>query len=415
MKILVLSSSFPYPTDTGRKVVMAGFLSFFVSEFGPENILYATSDVEYDRSLASFRVEKLSLGNIVNRGVSVAWHSFVTRRRPIQESILYDNSAMRKVGELVREFRPDILFVDTVRMAQYAEPHSARKIIYLDDLYSMRYEQMLSLMRDRPEIELNALGSFSRFLPNPLINVVKLAQKQLLKTESKLLKKREINVAQNFDKALLLNATEADLLTSTAMSGNVVAVKPLIVPNRTRGSRRFSGEPVFLFLGNLAVPSNRDSLDPFLNVMPQISKRIPNLKLLVVGKGADMNLRAKADSQGPHIQFLDFVPDLEPLMATTAALIAPIVYGTGVKTKILDALYYGLPIISTQSGVDGTGIKAGREALVENDLERYGDCMIAILDRQTNETMSTAGRVFYDARYAPEQVRQEYREIFGRT
>jgi glycosyltransferase involved in cell wall biosynthesis len=128
-----------------------------------------------------------------------------------------------------------------------------------------------------------------------------------------------------------------------------------------------------------------------------------------------MSLRAKAESQGSHIQFLDFVPDLEPLMTTSAALIAPIVYGTGVKTKILDALYYGLPIISTQNGVDGTGIKAGREALVENDLEHYGDCMIAILDRQLNETMSAAGRVFYDAQYAPEQVRQEYRKIFGRT
>jgi glycosyltransferase involved in cell wall biosynthesis len=394
---------------------MAGFLNFFVSEYGPENVVYATSDVEYDDSLASFRVEKLSLGNIVNRSVSVAWHSFATRRRPIQESILFDNSAMQKVSELVGKLKPDILFVDTVRMAQYAEPHSMQKIMYLDDLYSMRYEQMLDLMSERPEIELNALGNFSRFLPDPLINMANRAQKHLLKIESKLLKKREIDVARKFDKTLLLNGAEAALLARMAMSDNVVSVKPLIIPKHTRGSRRFSGEPVFLFLGNLSFPANRHALDSFFNIMPQISKRVANLKLLVVGKGADMKLRARAESQGAHIQFLEFVPNLEPLMTTSAALIAPIVYGTGVKTKMLDALYYGLPIISTQNGIDGTGIKAGREALIENDLERYGDCMIAILDRQLNETMSTAGRAFYDAQYAPEQVRQEYRKVFVRT
>jgi glycosyltransferase involved in cell wall biosynthesis len=91
--------------------------------------------------------------------------------------------------------------------------------------------------------------------------------------------------------------------------------------------------------------------------------------------------------------------------------VAPIPYGTGVKTKILDALYYGIPILATQNGVDGTLVQNGREALIEDDLSRYADLMERLLDVSFNERMSNAGRALYDSQYAAPQVLEEYRQI----
>jgi glycosyltransferase involved in cell wall biosynthesis len=392
-------------------MVMAGFLDFFVEEHGGANVVYATSDTEGDYSNVPFRVERLPLASMVRRCVSVAHNSVLLRRRPIQEAILYSQTAMRSVLKLVDTLRPDLIFVDTVRMARYAEPYPERAIIYLDDLYSVRYERMLRLQKEHPELKLNALGNFVRFLPQAVLPVASAMQKQLLRAEVGLLRRREVEVTRRFQKALLLNPGEARLLSEWAHADNVFVVKPLVLAKHARTSRRFSGEPTFLFLGNLAYGPNRHSFDVFLDSMPSIAQRISNVKILVAGRGADEKLRAKARRLEAHVELLDFVENIEPLMRTCAALVAPIPYGTGVKTKILDALYYGIPILATQNGVDGTLVQNGREALIEDDLSRYADLMERLLDVSFNERMSNAGRALYDSQYAAPQVLEEYRQI----
>jgi hypothetical protein len=89
MKVLILSSSFPYPIDVGRKSVMSGFVEFLCSRYGAENVVYATSDVGFDPSLAPCRVVALPQAHIARRAIEIAVTSLVRRQRPIQEAILY--------------------------------------------------------------------------------------------------------------------------------------------------------------------------------------------------------------------------------------------------------------------------------------------------------------------------------------
>lgn len=408
MKILVLSSSFPYPTDIGRKSVMAGFLAYLVDEYGAGNVVYITSDVNTDPTLAPFEVVVLPEAWLVRRGLSVAANSLLRRRMPIQEAILCGSEAA--MGECIERVRPDLLFVDTIRMMRLAEPflRDVPSVIYLDDLYSLRYERMLKLMRASPEIEINAVGSFSRFLPKMVLPLVQIGQNALLRFESNLLRRREIEAAQKFGKALLINPEEAKTL-SVAADRPVTAVKILHL-TKPRFARQFSGAPNFLLLGNLTFPPNSAALMLLLDAMPGILRALPNVRISVVGRGASKNHRDRAAAFSSHVCFLDFVDDLEPLLASSAALLAPIVFGTGIKIKILDALAYAVPVLGTNAAFEG--VPHGPHFVVEDNLDRWGAHMRTMLDPEINAAMSASARDAYDVELSPPIVREQYHDLF---
>jgi len=226
-----------------------------------------------------------------------------------------------------------------------------------------------------------------------------------------LLHQREIWAANVFDRALLLNREETRLLSETSGSDRVETIRPLIKRPRRR-ARRYAGAPIFLFLGSFTLPANVHSLSAFLDALPAVFKQIPAAQILVVGKNAHNGIRAKARRYGDRVRFLDYIADISGVMATAAAMVAPISFGTGIKMKVLDALAHGLPLVSTSAGIDGTGVTPGREALVSDDLADYPELLSAVLDPGVNERMSEACLDLYEADYSPEVVSQQYRRVF---
>jgi glycosyltransferase involved in cell wall biosynthesis len=178
--------------------------------------------------------------------------------------------------------------------------------------------------------------------------------------------------------------------------------------------RRFAGDPTYLFLGNLQYPANAYSLSLFMReAMPGLVRTQPRTKLIVLGRGANADLMKQSRSWDGHIQFLDFVEDLAPLMSTAAAMVVPLIYGSGLKMKVLDALYYGLPVVSTRHGIDGVPATAGRECFIEDDVAAFVNPLTQLLDVGLNRRMSHCAQNLYAEQFAPEIVWNEYEAIFG--
>jgi glycosyltransferase involved in cell wall biosynthesis len=422
IKVLVASSSFPYPVDIGRKVVIAGFLDYLAGTFGAENVTFAyLGDSLSSAAHASVPCQSIALplDGAVPRLGRTFWHSFVRRRYALQEMVLYSKRAEERLRELERALRPDIVVGDTIRMARYFEPDAYRakqSILYLDDLYSLRYRRMIETTRAHPDMALDAIGTFGRFLPPGIRRVVhgRELQQALLALESRLLEQREIELTQRFDNILLLNKEETTRLAQSSGARNIGTIKPLLRCHRDRLPRRFEGEPTFLFLGNLHYPANAYSLSLFMTrTMPELIKAERRAKLLVIGRHRGTGLAEQARSLGANIEFLDYVEDLAPLMATAAAMIIPLVYGSGLKMKALDALYYGIPMVSTDCGVDGIPVTSGHDVLIENDLGAFVSPMLRLLEPGLNDRISAASQRLYAEEFAPEVVWREYGDIFG--
>jgi glycosyltransferase involved in cell wall biosynthesis len=83
----------------------------------------------------------------------------------------------------------------------------------------------------------------------------------------------------------------------------------------------------------------------FLNsVWPKIIKEKPNTKLLIAGK-------IKKDSlyfclqKVPGVRLLGFVNDLQYLYSSVTLCVVPIIHGTGLINRVLDALTAGVPVV----------------------------------------------------------------------
>lgn len=422
MKVLFVSSGFPYPVDAGRKVVLSGFLDYAVTAVGADNVallcISSGPDEEDLIGLAPCRTFFVPLAPAVVRAAGVVWNSLVLRRRPIQETTLAAPAAKEVLRALLREMKPDVVVLDTIRVAGLVgaeERQAARCILYLDDLYSLRYRRTLEAMAKFPDAAIAALGTFGRFLPGPARRLVdnRSIQTFLLRLESILVAKREAQTPAAFDEVLLLNSAEAARLRELTGATNVHVVPPLIRRGSRQLKRAFRGQPTFLFLGNLCYPANSYSLSLFLRrAMPALVEQAPDVRLMVVGRGKDTELVDLARSFNGSVEFLDFVEDLEALANSAAGMVVPLVFGTGLKIKVIEAFARGLPVVSTSCGTDGLEVRDGIECLIENDLAAFPRAMVQLLDPTVNERLSAAGATFYATHLAPNVVHAKYRGLF---
>jgi phosphatidylinositol alpha-1,6-mannosyltransferase len=127
---------------------------------------------------------------------------------------------------------------------------------------------------------------------------------------------------------------------------------------------------VILTVGRLVSEERQKGFDPVIEVMPELTKRFPNLKYLIVGSGGDLNrLEAKVKKLGLSncVIFTGYVSESEK----TAHYNLADVYvmpsrGEGFGIVLLEAAACGLPIVGSQ--VDGS-----HEALLDGKLGHLVD------------------------------------------
>lgn len=76
---------------------------------------------------------------------------------------------------------------------------------------------------------------------------------------------------------------------------------------------------------------------------------MPQVELTIVGKGFD----AVPGLEGHNITVHGFVDSLDPFYNSCDLVTNPIFSGSGMKTKVAEAMYYGKPILSTVMGLHG--------------------------------------------------------------
>jgi glycosyltransferase involved in cell wall biosynthesis len=105
-----------------------------------------------------------------------------------------------------------------------------------------------------------------------------------------------------------------------------------------------------LFVGTLSWEPNRHGLRWLL---ADGLTGCPSLEYLdVCGNGVDDAIRTMCNGIG-RIVIRGFVPDLASYYAKARVFVAPLVFGSGIKIKILDSLAYGVPVVTTPAGIEG--------------------------------------------------------------
>lgn len=182
-------------------------------------------------------------------------------------------------------------------------------------------------------------------------------------------------------------------------------------PAETPPSRR-----VLLFTGNLSFPPNVEAAQILCReVFPAIRDTNPDVELHLVGLHPSP---AVEDLAGSGVTIYANVPDMRPHLHSALIYVAPILSGAGTRTKLLEAMAAGLPIVTTPLGIEGLDAVHDHAVLLGNDSPSMVRSVRQLLsDGPRRQRLGSTARRIVEERYdwttciAP--LTRLYRDLLG--
>lgn len=114
---------------------------------------------------------------------------------------------------------------------------------------------------------------------------------------------------------------------------------------------------------------------------PRVFPRAAYARLKIIEKGLPEKLGALA-RQSPRVDVPEYVDNLEEHLEDAGVWVVPLFAGSGITVKILTALSYGLPVVTTSIGCEGIVAQSGREPLIAEGADAFAEAVIVILESE---------------------------------
>ena len=135
-----------------------------------------------------------------------------------------------------------------------------------------------------------------------------------------------------------------------------------------------------LFFGDMRRPENYLSAIWFIeHVMPLLQDR--DVRFVILGGSPDEKLKQYASE---NVVVTGFVEDLTPYFSSCCCLVAPLLLGAGIKVKLLEAMYAGLPVLTNDIGIEGIPAEDGKDYLHCESAPEYARKICKLLDGDTD-------------------------------
>jgi glycosyltransferase involved in cell wall biosynthesis len=168
-----------------------------------------------------------------------------------------------------------------------------------------------------------------------------------------------------------------------------------------------------LFLGSFVHPPNVDAAIRLArDIMPSVRARVPDATLEIVGDAPPAAVRALG---GDGVVVTGHVADVRPHVENAAVVAAPLRLGGGMRVKVLEALAAGKAIVATPRAVAGLELVPGTHALVADTDADLSDALAELLeDPEGRRRMGSAAREWAGARLGWEHATTAYTDLYER-
>jgi len=374
MKILYISPKIPYPLSDG------GNLRVFnhIKHLSKKHNIISLSFIRHKEELRNIRelrkhcsVETIML----SKGRSL-FNSFIglLSKKPLRIWYLKDRKFREKARKIGKE--ADLVIIQALRMSPYSF-HPDKTILDLVDTPSLQIKRALQQ------------ESFLWKL------IWKLELPRILQYEKKISKRfRHIVVASESDRKAL---------------GRGVVLK-----NGTKIStiqRKEVSENSIMFLGNMEYQPNIDAVYYFVhNIFPLIQKKIPDAKFYIVGKNPESVKKFASRS----IIVTGFVDDISVYFSRCKVFAAPLRLGSGIQNKVLEALNYEIPIVTTSIVNEGVEAEDGKEIIIADNPRAFADEVVGLLkDQKLRRKIALKGKRFLKKHYSWDNMNKELTKLIS--
>jgi glycosyltransferase involved in cell wall biosynthesis len=170
-----------------------------------------------------------------------------------------------------------------------------------------------------------------------------------------------------------------------------------------------------LFIGSFRHSPNLDAIRWFIDdVFPLILKERPQALLYLAGSEAPDGW-----NWHPGVRLLGTVPDIKVPLQRYSVFVCPILSGSGIRVKLLEAFASGIPVVSTSVGAEGLVSKSVRVCEVADSPAAFAKATLRLLaDEDHGRALAREARRLVeshrDSRAAVALLEALYRNEVGR-
>ena len=353
MKIFVLLPRIPWPLEKGDK--LRAFNQIKQLAKNNEVVLCALNTDKkvskedafkalqpYCISVTFIDISKLSI--LIN--ISKAFFKGL----PLQCGYFYNTKAHKKIRNIIKKHKPDMLFGQLLRVAEYIRHENTSKTIDYQDVFSMG-------MKRRSEI--------APFYMKPFFNM-----------EYRRLRRYEHDIFDDFDVKTIISVPDRNLIDHPKK--DEILIVPNGVDHEYYTPRECEKKYDIVFTGNMSYAPNVNAVEYLANdILPLVWKKLPDAKMYIAGATPDPRVKKVASDR---IIISGWLDDMRDAYAQSKIFIAPMRIGTGLQNKLLEAMAMRLPCITTTLANNSLlASEEKNEILVGNNEQELAEHIITLL------------------------------------
>lgn len=353
MKIFVLLSRVPYPIEKGDKLRAYNQIKYLAKK--NEIILCALCDNKLDKNAVkelskfckSVRVIKLPKIRIFLNIIKSFFNG-----KPFQMGYFYNTKAKKIIDKIILQEKPDHIFCQLLRIAEYVKDYDIPKTLDYQDVFSKGVERRI---KNAP------------FLLRP---VFRSEYKRLMKAENKFF--------DYFDIKTIISEPDRDLIPHENRD-EIMIIRNGVDQEFFKPMQQ-EKQYDLVFIGNMGYPPNISGAEYIVKqILPIVYKTKPNLKLLIAGAQPHKRVLAL---ESDKVKISGWVEDIRLCYAKSKIFIAPMQIGTGLQNKLLEAMSMKIPCITSSLANNALCAEVNKEILVGDNPEDYAKHIIYLLENK---------------------------------
>lgn len=370
MKILFLADVFPFPAISGGRLRTYNILRQISKEYSDIDFYCINEHIPEEKDV---RYLSLYANNI---------EIFYTPKKSSKERIInilknksdklflnYSEEYKENIDKILKLKKYDLIYSDSLWMYQYIYKNSLidrNKTKLIIDLHNVEHEVIYRMMQESDSFSVKVYS----FLEYRKI-------KKLEKTYSS-------------DSNYIFTVSERDKDRYTELY-NINREKIKVVYNGFDMSiaenyyNELNNEygKFLLFVGSLWYRPNYEGISWFIkDIWPEVKEKYKDLKLLIIGKYDEKDIL-----RGKDVEYLGFVEDIYGYYKNCIGTVVPLKMGSGTRLKIVEAMSFKVPVISTTIGCEGISVEDNKNILIADNNEEFMDKIDMLVNEDINSVI----------------------------
>lgn len=391
--LFIVNRSF-WPPNSGHEVVLYNYCKELHDSLGYNITLYLFNESQ-TQNPPDFIHEIIPSIKMNKIGKVFSIFKYWIKNRPLQNGLMINGQNKIKLENISKNNKYDLIIIDMIRLAEYIncfEDQNCKKILILEDLLSDRYKRILNTKGMKGSL----MGYYQNTLPSIINSLLdhKGIKNYVLDYEAKAIEKEEDIFLKKYDFNTLIAEKDVNFINNKYKFSKSVRLACGVDVDYFGHYKRSivnNGSKNMCFTGNMHVAANEDSVRMIAKYILPLVKH--DFKFHIIG--SYNNVFANEFVNDKRIVFHGRIDDFRPLVSTCNLFLAPIAYGTGIKTKIIEAMAMGIPVLTNSVGAESIDAQNYKEFICEDDYSKIAKNIDYIFDnKDEGELIGSNGQIF---------------------